>query len=1059
MCNKKQYNYISKDPCGQDLFAGKAHQKTAELVATKLLEEQENKSLMIGIDGGWGTGKSNLIRMIEEEISKQKSNTVFFTFDAWGHQNDTPRRSILEELTSKITDPELLALEEEKKKKWQDKLKTLMSQKREISVKSIPKVSTGILVLSLVIVLTPVFSVIGDVVPKESSPWWKLGITILPVFIGLIYTIVLFYRLEQKNLRFFLNEFVSLYQERTKEETSYEEVFSDEPTSTQFRQWMKDLDEHLQAPLILVFDNMDRLPASKVQEFWAAIHTLFAEESYNKIKVIVPFDRTHIISAFKGENCNNDCYYGNDFIDKTFDIVYRVAPPTLSNWKSYLSELWEKAFSEKLALDSSVTQIYDLLTSSKTPREIVAFINECVTIRSTSTTNIPIEYVALFVIGKQSIDTNPQEELLKLKFLKPLAYKYQNEDTSKNLSALYYQLSPNEALDIVYADQLRRELDSGHFELLQELVSQSFFSEILEHAIAEVLQVENATISFTKVQETAQISPRFWDQLIQKAPKENELPKKYQIDLLKHASEESSKLYLEKIIKSIYSECAWYTDKFGDRTKGFDAYRFYQSINSLEQQLTGYDYLTILPLLHQEETTPEMFIRFINAAKESYPNYQINCPIEDVDSYIAEMSTEDLKDMQGVKYISKDVKDKLLKYKASLQNSIGNSDDPDEAETLMSRWVELDCYEKDLMPNRTIAYLFDITKEETVLYYSLICMQLAKHHLFSYPEMNRILQEKGDTLIKELSKYIHLFIRYDDLLLMYNELDDHPLYRKLVHHLFSEQKGRVLSVKEVLPKYKEISSSLDIQIVDLLTDWNRLSKDFEESITDKIITSIPIEFFNDTQELQHLQIVSHCRKVGMKYLQSIPSDDWEENFSKESHEYQLLMSLGCDCPNALEAFKQTIKAEFEEQTLKLPDGIYQSLISLFEAQKKKWESVFQNVRDRYGEMGVDITIDLFKRYGKSLIRCGKLSKNHNAIRTILPTSLITNPDTLNILTAECNTVAQILNSAEKEYKQEFCDRVLSVYNSKAELQNDIKKLITALKIQFPSGNSKDSNLL
>lgn len=1050
------FKYISKAPCGKDLFAGKVHERTAEQIASQLLST--DTSLMIGIDGGWGTGKSNLIRMIELEVSKSKDegkkNTLFFTYDAWGHQNDMPRRSILEELTSKITESNILG--EKETKEWKKKLKILMSQRREVRTKSVPKVSTGILVLSLVFILTPVFSTVSEVIPAECSPMWKLLVTILPFLTGVIYAICKYCRLEQKNLRAFLNEFISLYQERTKEETSYETVFSEEPTSTQFKQWMQELDGHLQAPLILVFDNMDRLPSAKVQEFWAAIHAFFAEESYKNIQVIVPFDRSHIISAFKGENCNDTQNYGNDFIDKTFDIVYRVAPPTLSNWKNYLSNLWEEAFSEKLSPNNSVTQAYDLLTLGKSPREIVAFVNDCVTIRNTSDSNIPIEYVALFVIGKHAIDENPQEELLKLNFLKPLAYRYHNEETSKYLSALYYQLSPQEALDLVYADQLRRELEVGNPTLLQSLISQSILSEILEHAIAKVSQVANAALVFAKVQEVAQIATRFWDQLVQKAPEENESPKKYQIDLLKNASESLSKLYLQSIVKSIYSQCAGYTNKAGDKTENFDAYRFYQSVNSIEKQLTGYDYLTLSPLLYQKETIPEVFIPFMNVAKESYRDYQIHCPLEDIDSYMAEMSTEDLKDMQAVKYISKDAKDKLIKYKASLKKSISNSNHPDEAEILMSRWIELDCYEKKLMSDSVINNLFSQSDKESILYKCLICMRIARGTAYSYSGINSILQEENETLIKGLSENIHLFATYEDLLLMYKDMKDYSLYRSLVRHLVSEQKGRTLYVEKVLPLYKEISSSLNIKIVDLMTDWSRWSKHFEKSITDKIIPSIPIEFFDDTQELQHLEIVSHCRDVGKKYLQSILSDEWEEHFSKNSYEYQLLRSLGCNCPNALEAFKQTIKSELEKQTLKLPDDCYLSLVSFFEAQGKKWDSVYQNVRDRYGEMGVDITIDLFKRYGKSLISFGKLSENHNAIRTLLPTSLIMNTDTLGILMSDCNKVAQILNSVEKEYKQEFCDVVVSVYQSKSEIKDAMKELMVALKIKFPSGDSKDS---
>lgn len=1047
----KHYNYISKAPCGQDLFAGKVHEKTAELVATQLLQTKD--SLMIGIDGGWGTGKSNLIRMIEEQVSERKSDAVFFTFDAWGHQNDMPRRSILEELTSKITLSK--ALEEKDKKEWRDKLKTLMSQKREVSIKSVPKVSTGILVLSLVIVLTPAFSIIGEMFPEEWSLWWKFIITTLPFIFGLIYAIYKLCHLDNKSLKSFLNEFISLYQERTKEEKSYEEVFSDEPTSTQFRQWMKELDNHLRAPLILVFDNMDRLPASKVQEFWAAIHAFFAEESYKNIQVIVPFDRSHIISAFKGENCNNDYCYGNDFIDKTFDIVYRVAPPTLSNWKGYLYTQWEKAFGEQLSPEHSITQIYDLLTKSKTPREIVSFINECITTKEASSEVIPSEYIALFVVGKHKIHENPQGELLELSFLSPLSYKYKNEETSKYLSALYYQLSPDEALDIVYADQLRRELESGKSTLLQSLVSQSIFSEILEHAIAEVSQVENATLAFAKVEEVSSIATRFWDQLVLKAPDENKSPKTYQIDLLKHASENSAKQYLEGIVKSIYIQCKEYTNKDGDRTEIFDAHQFYLSINSLESKLAEYDYLTPSLFLSKKETTPEVFVRFVSAAKESYVNYQIHCPIGDIDSYIAKLSVEDLKDMQVVKYIPSDTKRKLLKYKTALKSAINNSNGVTEAETLMSRWVELDIYEKDLMPDSAIENLFDSVKEDSLLYYCLICMRLARGSSYPYSSINSILQKENNTLIVELSKYLHLFVTYGDLLLMHQEMNNYPLYGNLVRHLVSKKMGKLLSIEKVLPQYKKISSSLDIKTIDLLTDWNRWSNHFEKSITYEIILSIPIEFFEETKELKHLQIVSHCREVGKKYLQSAASDEWETHFSNRSYEYQLLISLGCDCPNAYEAFKQTIKTELEEQMLKLSSDTYQNLVSLFEGQKKKWGSVFQKARDRYGEMGLDITVDLFKRYGVSLIHSGKLSENRNAIRAILPTTLLTNAETLSILVKRSNDVAQILNSAEDEYRQEFLDMVLSVYKSNANLRENMKMLASALKIKVLSEDNKD----
>ena len=100
---------------------------------------------------------------------------------------------------------------------------------------------------------------------------------------------------------------------------------------------MKEISDDLENnKLVLVFDNMDRLPKAKVQELWSSIHTFFAETKYDNIRVIVPFDREHIKSAFKTEDVQtgNMCF-GDDFINKTFNVVYRVSPPILSDWKKY----------------------------------------------------------------------------------------------------------------------------------------------------------------------------------------------------------------------------------------------------------------------------------------------------------------------------------------------------------------------------------------------------------------------------------------------------------------------------------------------------------------------------------------------------------------------------------------------------------------------------------------------------------------------------------------------------------------------------------------------------
>lgn len=1063
---KNHYNYISKAPCGKDLFVGKAHQKTAEQIAQKILDAK--KSLMIGIEGSWGSGKSNLIQMIEKRVQEKrvqerKSEAIFFTYDAWGHQNDMPRRAMLEELTSKIVQA-TQALKEDKREYWEERKEKLLAKRKKTSTKTIPKVSAGILVLALMSILTPTCSKIGESLPKTYGAGWDIAITVVPLVFGLGYAGYKFYRLEKKTVKAFLNELLFLYQERTKEETTHEVVFSEEPSSSQFRDWMKDLDKSLQTHLILVFDNMDRLPASKVQEFWAAIHSFFSEEKYEHIRVIIPFDRKHIISAFRGEDGGDKRCYGNDFIDKTFDVVYRVAPPTLSNWKGYLSNQWKEAFGGGLSPEHSITQIYDLLTESKTPREIIAFINDCVTTSETCSASIPDEYIALFIIGKHKINESPQKELLELSFLEPLAYKYRNEKTQKYLSALYYQLPPEEVLDIVYTDQLRRELEKGETTLLKSLVGQPILPGLLENAIVAVTNVENATLAFTEVEKESNTSipAGFWEQLLQKAPQEEESPKPYQIELLKHTGEGQSKKYLKDVVESIYSRSYSHTsDSEASNDKMIDAPTFYANIAYVQKELREFPDLNPIELLHEAETTPELFIRFVQQAQSAYKDYKISCSMEDVDEYLSGMGIEELERLDIVKHLPTDGRKKLTSFWKSLKDQIQRSTDPRAAKILLKQWVDLrmrDMNAKDepLMSDSLIRTLYETAEKDPFLEHCLLSMRLARGKDFSYSSMEDILREENEELAKELAQeYIQIFVTYKDLLLMYEEMGEYPLYTGIVRNLIANNLGRHLSIKNVLPHYKEIYQTIGVSIDDLLRDWDRFQDSFAEKITEQTMRNIPVDFFRDTAEMQQLQIVSHCRQTAVSYLQSITQDDWEEYFRRGDYEYQLVMELRCDCPNVYEAFKKIIEQEHEDQALILPDEVYSALVALFDEHNKIWAPTYQAIRNRYGERDRDITTVLFMRYGKALIQDGELSKNPKAIQYLLPTALLTDPGTRGILIEKSTEVAQILRAAEENYRNTFSQQALSVYNSRPEQQDQMLRLLSALGIQIPSDDEKE----
>lgn len=56
--------FISNAPIGEDLFEGKSQEKVARYICENLIENDKCK--IVGIEGGWGTGKSNLIEITKK---------------------------------------------------------------------------------------------------------------------------------------------------------------------------------------------------------------------------------------------------------------------------------------------------------------------------------------------------------------------------------------------------------------------------------------------------------------------------------------------------------------------------------------------------------------------------------------------------------------------------------------------------------------------------------------------------------------------------------------------------------------------------------------------------------------------------------------------------------------------------------------------------------------------------------------------------------------------------------------------------------------------------------
>lgn len=74
--------------------------------AAQLIKDSKGSPLTIGVSGGWGTGKSSLVKMVGSQLGKDeeaKQKYIFLEFNAWLYQGfDDARQALLEAVTDKL---------------------------------------------------------------------------------------------------------------------------------------------------------------------------------------------------------------------------------------------------------------------------------------------------------------------------------------------------------------------------------------------------------------------------------------------------------------------------------------------------------------------------------------------------------------------------------------------------------------------------------------------------------------------------------------------------------------------------------------------------------------------------------------------------------------------------------------------------------------------------------------------------------------------------------------------------------------------------------------------
>lgn len=344
MEEKKELNYI-KD-CEIDLEKGDLLSTRCYADTISKIIDNSDTPFTIGLFGGWGSGKSSIIKTLDEKLRKdQKSKAEVFSYDAWKYSKDSFRRTFILELKKRFKlDPTA-------------ELETFYKDKNEEIKGKTGLIDKWWINLIFILLPLPVINLIPIIAGKEFE-WTTF---VISIFISAINAVV---------SKTFVQYKISINKPRIFAPEEFENIFSemiDQVLNRERNVWVyikntlglsKKIDK-----LVIVIDNIDRCHKDLAFELLLTVKNFLEKQG---VIFIIPIDEDEMKRYL-----NKEGYDANEFLRKLFNTTLNIkkfSENDLYNFAKALNGKYGLSLPENVI--SLVAQEF-----SKNPRRIIQFLN------------------------------------------------------------------------------------------------------------------------------------------------------------------------------------------------------------------------------------------------------------------------------------------------------------------------------------------------------------------------------------------------------------------------------------------------------------------------------------------------------------------------------------------------------------------------------------------------------------------------------------------------------------------------------------------------------------
>jgi hypothetical protein len=919
--NQEFPKFISSFPTGDDIFEGKSQEK----ISTTIFNLIENKSLpnnVIGLEGKWGSGKSNVIENLRKKFKSSDLDYDFFTYDAWGHQEDLTRKTFLEELIFQLKESQRF----NENIDWEEELKKLLAKKSTKNTYKFPKIKFYWILITASILLFTFLDIVHtdflssfDILKEYNNSMLKLFLIKYLIPSGIfIWGIIEFIK---EYIELGKNEKTRLLKWREKikrlfyvfsgsdiESEELENVLEENPSVRQFKIYFDKIIKDLKSDgLIIVFDNMDRLSQSeKVLSLWSSIYTFFTEEKKSNVWVIIPYDKEHLSNHFGGNQNDKDSKTDN-FIGKAFSTSFRISPPVLSDWKRFFNLKFKEAFGtlhndEEIDFISSLYEtVLDL--KNRNPRDIISYINNLVSLTLQHNSLLNIKYLALFLLRKKEILENPLTAIASKSFMIEESYLFNDEkELEQSMASIVYNVDKEKANEVLLKNNIEDMFLRPDLDAIKQIKKHSdfktYFDNVIRKSDFSKFQPQNTTAVLEEIKDVVSIVTLkgYWEKFgnnLNGRPKEEFVGfKEWHKKLLINVSELTRLKFSNSIIdlnRISFSEKKRITE-------------YYVAIHDLLEFIKD-NSLAVKPDVTEVYFSPTDFISYIDDFSYftkivSLQEMNIITNSKELNDYFIQQDSKLIKEVSDwlhcIEYL---IKNETQRYKfdelskkveEQLPNVVFNN--KEDISMILKIMKVLNGYKK-LKPfdlNFLDSYLNTYGNEKEDIYFDLISCYISLIAT-SNPRNQVLLNELNKTDSSDkIAERIQYYIGYGDLLkTIIDKERNYPLLNEVVKKLTVNSFGfsRKLEIDWVYENIGKIKDKIFIEDIEIfLTSFDSWQKGFPEKIKDENVLKIGESLLNLTCELgiDKFKSLKHYHETVIRKLKSIDEETWLADFSNPS---------------------------------------------------------------------------------------------------------------------------------------------------------------------------------